>query len=161
MEEVRIRGSRRVAAITLVVGCVGLAAVGAIDLLRKPFTVAVFVVAVLVGGLSLLDRRVKLFLSSAGVRYARWGPSTLPWHEFTSFRWATWRGQPYLQLLVRRPSHLVTTFSPLGKLNYYSSRLLRIPPFSIATIPLEVTPAVLAELIARHLPEAPSSRKRR
>jgi hypothetical protein len=155
MEEVRFRRSRRLSALTLVVGCVVLVALLAIEFLRTPLLIGVCVAAVLVGAITLFDRRVQLSLSQAGVRYSRWGPAVVAWQEFAGFRRATWRGQPFLQLVPRRPSELVASFTPLGKVNHYCYRLLRMPPFGIAVMPLEVHESVLEELTAKFLPEQP------
>ncbi len=157
MEEVRIRRSRRVAAVAATVGVGGLALTLAVDFVRTPLTTALCAVAVVVGVLGMIDRRVKLLLSEDGVRYSEWGSSVIPWLEFSGFRWAAWRGQPYLQLLPRRPSQLVADFSKVGRINHRSRELLRMPRFGIAVSALEVTAPRLAELVARYLPELPAS----
>ena len=155
MEEVRIRRSRAAALATLGIGLACLAALLAIDFLRTPFVVFVVMMAILVGLAALIDRRVKLSFSEAGIRYAGWGPAVVPWDEFAGFRWASWRGQPYLQLFPRRPTELIAGFSAVGKLNHYCAGLVRIPRFSIAANQLEVSDSMLAELMARYLPEQP------
>lgn len=156
MAEVQIRASRRLGAIALAVGALGLIVI-AVDLVRTPvFLLAVG--ALFFSGLGLLlDRRVKLALSKAGIRYSRWGPSIVPWHEFSGYRWATWRQQPYLQLLPRRPTELVAGFSAYGKLNHFCYQVARMPPFSIAVAHLEINDGDLKGLVARYLPEQPAN----
>jgi hypothetical protein len=127
-----------------------------VDFVRTPFTMALCVVAILVGFFGAIDRRVKLGISDGGVYYSEWGPSITPWLEFSGFRWKTWRGHPYLQLVPRRPSDLVVGFSRVGKINHRGQELLRIPRFSIAVNALDVTNDRLEELIARHLPNLPA-----
>lgn len=157
MEEVQVRRSRRVSVLAAVVGVAGLAVTMMVDFVRTPFTMALCVVAILVGLFGAIDRRVKLGISDGGVYNAEWGPSVTPWLEFSGFRWKTWRGQPYLQLVPRRPSDLVVGFSRVGKINHRSQELLRIPRFSIAVNALDVTNDRLEELFARHLPNLPAS----
>lgn len=156
METVRVRRSRGVALATLVVGLAGLAAALAVDFLRKPLVLIVMIVAILVGVTAWVDRRVKLVLSDAGIRYAGWGGAVVPWREFAGYRWTHWRGQPYLQLLPRRPTELVAGFSAMGKLNHSCAGWLRMPRFGIGASGLAVSETVLTELIARHLPEQPA-----
>lgn len=155
MEEVRIRRSRGVALATLAVGSVGLAAVVAVGFLRRPFVVFLVTVAILVGLAALIDRRVKLSFSPAGIRYSGWGAAVIPWEEFAGFRWTRWRGQPYLQLFPRRPTELVAGFSPVGKVNDTFGGWLGMPRFGIASGGLEVSESTLTELAARYLPEQP------
>ncbi len=155
MEEIQIRRSRAAALVTLGVGVAGLAAWLLVDFLRTPFIAFLMVMTLLVGLVALIDRRVKLSFSEAGIRYAGWGPAIVPWDEFAGFRWASWRGQPYLQLFPRRPTELVPAFSAVGKLNHYCAGLVRIPRFSIAANQLEVSDSVLTDLTARYLPEQP------
>lgn len=155
--KIEIRKSRRVATVVLIVGGLGLTAALASDLFRIPLLVAVSGVAVLLGGVSLADRRPMLVLSPDGLRYSRWGRSEVPWYELAGFRWVTWRGQPFLQLMPRRPAELVAGFSPVGKLNHYSGRWVRMPDFSIQVTPLEVVSDTLERLVARYLPRDPAS----
>lgn len=156
MEEVQVRRSRRVSVLAAVVGVAGLAVTMMVDFVRTPFTMALCVVAILVGLFGAIDRRVKLGISDGGVYYSEWGPSVTPWLEFSGFRWKTWRGQPYLQLVPRRPLDLVVGFSRVGKINHRSQELLRIPRFSIAVNALDLSNDRLEELIARHLPNLPA-----
>ena len=155
MEEIQIRRSRAGALVTLGVGVAGLAAWLLVDFLRTPFIAFLMVMTILVGLVALIDRRVKLSFSEAGICYAGWGPAVVPWDEFSGFRWTSWRGQPYLQLFPRRPTELVAGFSAVGKLNHYCAGLVRIPRFSIAANQLEVSDSVLTDLTARYLPEQP------
>lgn len=155
MAEFRFRKSRRVALVALGIGLAGLAAVLAVDLLRKPMVIFVVAVAILAGLAAWLDRRVKLALSEAGIRYSGWGPAVVPWDEFSGYRWTSWRGQPYLQLFPRRPTELVAGFSPVGRLNHACAGWLRMPRFSVAAAGLDAPVAVLNELVARRLPEQP------
>ncbi|MCP4203091.1 MAG: hypothetical protein GY769_14310 [bacterium] len=157
MEEARIRRSSRVAVVAVVAGAAGLAVTLLVDFVRTPITTVLCAVAILVGLFGMIDRRIKLRISAEGLRYEDWGPSTIPWQEFSGYRWATWRGQPYLQLLPRRPTELVAGFSRVGKLNYHSGQWLRIPAFSISANPLDITTARLEALAARNLPELPAS----
>lgn len=157
MEEVQIRKSRRVGVLALAIGVLGLPVVLVLESARRPMFIVVVLALVLSGVFPLVDRRVKLGLSQAGIRYSRWGPSVVPWHEFAGYRWARWRKQPHLQLSPRRPSELVAGFSSYGKLNHLCYRLLRMPQFSIAAIQLEVRDSQLEELVARYLPAEPAS----
>lgn len=156
MAEVQIRASRGLGAFALAIGLLG-AVLIAIGFVRAPVFVLA-VAALFFSGLGLvLDRRVKLAISEEGVRYARWGPSVVPWHEFSGFRRTVWRQQPHLQLVPRRPSELVASFSAYGKLNHSSYRVAGMPPFSIAVTQLDVHDGDLAALVARYLPEEPSA----
>ena len=94
MEEVQIRRSRAGALVTVGVGVAGLAAWLLVDFLRTPFIAFLMAMTILVGLVALIDRRVKLSFSEAGIRYAGWGPAVVPWDEFSGFRWASWRRQP-------------------------------------------------------------------
>ncbi len=156
MAEVQIRASRGLGVLALAVGLLG-AVLVAIGFLRTPvFLLAV--AALLFSGLGLLlDRRVKLAISDEGIRYARWGPAIVPWHEFSGFRRTSWRQQPHLELVPRRPTELVESFSAYGKLNHLSYRLARMPPFSIAVTQLAIHDGELAALLARYLPEEPAA----
>ena len=153
MEEVRIRRSRAAALAALGIGSACSAALLVLDFLRTPFVVFAVVMVFLVGLAALIDRRVQLSFSEAGIRYSGWGPAVVPWNEFTSFGWASWRGLPYLQLFPLRPTELAAGFSAVGKLNHYCAGLLRIPPFSIAASQLDVSDSALTELTARYLLE--------
>ena len=133
-----------------------LAVVLVFESMRRPLLIVVLLALVLSGVLLLVDRRVKLVLSEAGIRYSRWGPSFVPWSEFAGYRWARWRSQPHLQLSPRRPSDLVAGFSPYGKLNHFCYRLLRMPQFSVAASQLEVDDSQLEESVARFLPQEPA-----
>lgn len=157
MEEVRVRRSRKVAVLAALVGLAGLSVTLLVDFVRTPFVTVLCAVAILVGLFGMIDRRVKLRISEEGVRYSEWGPSVVPWLEFSGFRWATWRGQPYLQLLPRRTSELVAGFSKVGRINHRSQELLRIPRFSIAVNALDVKAERLEELVAEYLPQLPAS----
>ncbi|MFQ5528227.1 MAG: hypothetical protein ACE5GX_18485 [Thermoanaerobaculia bacterium] len=155
LEEVRIRSSRRMGVFALGIGGLGLALV-AFGLLQTPLFIFAVGTLIFSGLLLLIDRRVKLVFSEAGIRYARWGPSVVPWHEFAGYRWVQWRHQSQLQLLPRRPSELVDGFSAYGKLNNFCYRLLRLPPFSIAAQQLEALNSELEEFVRRYLPEQPA-----
>jgi len=151
--EICIRNVRRVFVVTLLIGCTGLALAAAVELFRTPYVIVVFIAAALVGAVGVFDHRVKLSLSNAGIRYAQWGPAVVPWYEFSTYRWATWRRYRYLQLVPRRPSQLVEHFSRIGKLNHRLARIVGIPVFSIAVTPLKISEWELAEYISRYLPE--------
>jgi len=153
INEVYIRNSRKVFQVALVAGCIGLVLAGLFELFRAPYAIVAFIVAALVGAIGVFDRRVKLRLSDAGIRYAQWGPADVPWHEFSAYRWVTWRRYPYLQLVSRRPSQLIGRFSRVGRLNHRLARIVGIPVFSIAVTPLEISGMELASHISRHLPE--------
>lgn len=155
MEEVQIRGSRAAALAALSVGVAGLVALLLVEFLRTPLLTFVVLVTLLAGLFALFDRRVKVSFSDAGIRYSGWGRGVVPWHELAGYRWTTWRHQAYLQLFPRRPTELVAGFSPVGKLNHFCARLVRMPPFSIGAYQLEVSAAKLTELTARYLPEQP------
>ena len=155
MEEVQIRKARAVGVLALAFGVLGLGVVLVFESARRPLFIVVVLALVFSGVFPLVDRRVKLGFSEAGIRYSRWGPSVVPWHEFAGYRWAKWRHQPHLQLLPRRPSELVAGFSSYGKLNHFCYRLLRMPQFSIAATQLEVRDSRLEELVARYLPAEP------
>ena len=155
MEEVQIRTSRRLGVFALAAGGFGLAVTLAVEFMRTPLLIMAVLGLIFSAILLLVDRRVKLAFSEAGIRYSRWGPSVVPWREFAGYRWVKWRHQPHLQLLPRRPSELVAGFSLYGKLNRFCYRLLRMPSFSIAATQLEVRDSQLEELVARYLPEQP------
>jgi hypothetical protein len=151
--KIEVRSSRTVGLIAFVIGGLGLALAAVWGPLRTPYPLFVFTIAVLVGAWRLLDRRVRLTVSDGGIRYADWGPTLIPWREFSGYAWTIWRNNPYLQLTPRRPSQLVERFSPLGKLNHHLGRIVGIPGFSIAVTPLEIPGSVLAAHIALFLPE--------
>lgn len=157
MKEVQIRTSKTLALFALATGGLGLAVVLVFESVRRPLVLVVVLALLLSAVLLLLDRRVKLSLSEAGIRYSRWGPAVVPWHEFAGYRWARWRHQPHLQLLPRRPSELVAGFSAYGRLNHLCYRLLRMPQFSVAAAQLEVDDSRLEELVARYLPRDPAA----
>ena len=117
----------------------------AFESFRAPFTLLLFVVVTLVGLTGILDRRVKLTLLGAGIRYARWGPRIVPWGEFSGYRLVTWRRNRYLQLVPRRPSELLDSFSWIGRLNNHCARLIGAPAFSIAVNPLEISEPELVD----------------
>lgn len=148
-----IRGRRRLFLLALAIGCAGLALAAASESFREPFTLFLVAVATLLGLAGLLDRRVKLTLSGAGIRYARWGPRTVSWHEFSGYRLVSWRRNRYLQLLPRRPSQLYHGFSWIGRLNDRCARLIGAPAFAIAVAPLEISEPELVDRAKRHLPE--------
>ncbi len=156
MEEVQIRTSRRLGVFALAASGLGVALVLAVEFMRTPLLIGAVLALMFSAILLLVDRRVKLAFSDAGIRYSSWGPSVVPWHEFAGYRWVKWRHQPQLQLLPRRPSELVAGLSPYGKFNHFCYRLLRMPPFSIAALQLEIHDSRLAELVARYLPEHPA-----
>lgn len=147
--ELRVGGSRAVAAVALALGCLGLALAATTELFRGPYTLLVFVTALLVGVVGLLDRRARLALSPMGIQYLRWGPRIIPWGEFCGYRWRRWRGQPYLQLLPHRPAELRRAFSALGRFELLCARLLHAPVFAIAVVPLGVTNDALEARIAK------------
>ena len=70
-------------------------------------------------------------------------------------RWASWRSQPYLQLLPHRPGELTQTFSILGRFEHICARLLRVPLFAIAVVPLAVTNDALEDGIGRFVDRHP------
>ncbi len=140
-----IRGKRRLFLLALAIGCAGLTLAAAFESFRAPFTLLLIVVVTLVGLTGVLDRRVKLTLSGAGIRYARWGPRIVPWGEFSGYRLVTWRRNRYLQLVPRRPSELLDSFSWIGRLNNHCARLIGAPAFSIAVNPLEISEPELVD----------------
>jgi len=156
MEEVQIRTSRRLGVFSLAASGLGAAVILAVEFMRIPLLIVAVLALMFSAILLLVDRRVKLAFSDAGMRYSRWRPSVVPWHEFAGYRWVKWRHQPHLRLLPRRPSELVAGFSPYGKFNHFCYGLLRMPPFSIAASQLEVHDSRLEELVARYLPEQPA-----
>ena len=156
MDEAQIRGSKGAGWVALAIGIGALAVVSAVDFLRTPVVVLPAIVATLSALALLLDRRVKLSLSPEGIRYSGWSRDRIPWEELSAYRLQRWRGQPYLQLVPRRPSELVGSFSPVGRLNHAAARLLRMPSFSIGISQLEVSESALAERIAVHLPGLPA-----
>ncbi|MDX1503677.1 MAG: hypothetical protein R3325_15065 [Thermoanaerobaculia bacterium] len=141
--------------LTLGVGLGGLLLVALLDFLRTPLVVFAVSVATLVGLFAALDRRVKLAISDAGVRYCEWGRAEIPWHEFSGYRWSRWRSQPHLQLVPRRPTELLATFSAVGRLHHYAGRLAGMPPFALRPSRLAISDAALDELLAAHLPLQP------
>jgi hypothetical protein len=133
----------------LTIGSLGLVLTVATQLFRTPYSILVFAAALLLGAAGLLDRRARLTLSPAGIRYLRWGRSMIPWQEFRGYRWASWRGQPHLQLLPHRPAELTQGFSPLGRFEHFCARLLRAPSFAIAVAPLAATNDALEAAVGR------------
>jgi hypothetical protein len=150
--ELEVRSSRAVGLFALALGGLGLLAAAAWEPLRSPLHLFVFAALTAVGAWRGLDRRVRLRVSAEGIRYADWGPAVIPWHEFSGYAWRTWRGSPYLQLVPRRPSELVATFSPLGRLSHAAARLVRMPAVAIAVTPLHVSARELESAVAGHLP---------
>lgn len=150
--ELAARSSRAVGLVLLAVGGLALALAALWDPLRTPFRLSLVGIVVLLGAWRLLDRRVRLAITPDGIRYADWGPAVVPWQEFSGYTWIRWRQNPYLQLQPRRPSELVATFSPLGRLGHLGARWLRMPPFTIAVTPLDLSQAALEKAVARHLP---------
>lgn len=155
MNRVEIRGNRKGALITLGLGLAGLVLVAVLEPLRTPYVTIAVSLAFLVGLVAALDRRVKLAISDDGVRYAEWGRAVVPWHEFSGYRWTSWRGQPCLELAPRRPSELVAGFSAVGKLNHHAGRLVGMPPFAIRASRLAASDAALTKLVGAHLPHQP------
>ena len=153
VRELQIRGNRRMFLLVLAIGCAGLALAVAFESFRGPFSLFLFVVAALLGLTGVLDRRVKLSLSTAGIRYARWGPRIVPWAEFSGYRLVTWRRNPYLQLVPHRPSELLSRLSWIGRLKNRCARLIRAPNFSIAITPLDISESDLVDYAARFLPK--------
>ncbi len=147
-----VRGLRAVYAFVLALGCGGLALAAAFEDFRTPFMLFVFGVATLLGLVGVLDRRIKLELSSEGIRHARWGPNVIPWTEFSGFRATAWRNNVYLQLVPRHESYVLERFSALGRFNNRCARLIGQPTFSIAVTPLAITHQQLAAALDRHLP---------
>jgi len=150
--ELEARSSRAVGLVLLAIGVLALGLATVWDPLRTPFRLSLVGIVGLLGAWRVLDRRVRLALSPQGIRYADWGPAVVPWEEFSGYVWTRWRQNPYLQLIPRRPSELVATFSPLGRLGHLGARWLRMPRFSIAVTPLGVSQAALDAAVARHLP---------
>lgn len=155
MGELRVGNSRAIMAGALALGALCLLGAALFEPLRGTFKLLLFGVLFLVGLVGCLDRRIKLEITGAGVRYAGFGPAVLPWHEFSGFRWKTWRGSPYLQLTPRRPTEVLHQFSALGKLNHYAARLVGTPVFAIRVAPLAVPPDEVAAHLGAHLPELP------
>jgi hypothetical protein len=150
--ELEARSSRAVGFVLLAVGGLALAVAAVWDPLRTPLRLSLVAIVGLLGAWRLLDRRVRLAITPDGIRYADWGPALVPWQEFSGYAWTRWRQNPYLQLIPRRPSELVATFSALGRLGHLGARWLRMPRFSIAVTPLDVSHAALDEAVSRHLP---------
>ena len=122
---------------------------------RRAYSILVFSTAFLVGAAGLLDRRARLALSPEGIRYLRWGRSVIPWQEFRGYRWTSWRGQPYLQLLPHRPAELTKRLSTLGRFEHFCARLLRAPLFAIAVVPLAASNDALEAGIGRFVEHHP------
>ena len=152
--EFEVQSSRAVAVALFALGAIML--IGALlwRPLRTPRNLLLFATAIGIAVWRALDRRVRLAISADGIRYADWGGAVVPWHEFSGYRWKTWRQNPYLELVPRRPTELLATFSPVGRLNCWAARLVRMPAFAIAVTPLGVTTGDLEAAVARHLPRA-------
>ncbi len=148
---INVYSSRAVAVLVLAIGVICLALAALWEPLRTPYALAVFVVAALVGAWMLFDPRVRLTISDEGIRYADWGPALVPWREFSGYVWTSWRHNPYLQLIPRRPSQLVERFSRVGRFNHHLGRLVGIPSFSIAVTPLEISERELTAHVAQYL----------
>jgi len=146
--------SRRVGLLALALGATALSGGMAWEPLRSPFNLLLFATLALVGAWRALDRRVRLTTSADGIRYADWGHARIPWVEFSGYRWRRWRGNPYLQLVPRRPSELVAGFSAAGRLSHRTARLIRMPVFAIAVAPLQLSETELEGAVARYLPAA-------
>jgi len=156
---IQVHNSRAVGLTALAIGGFGLVLAGVWEPIRSPYPLFAFTVVFFVGVWRILDRKVRLAISDEGIRYADWGPALVPWRELSGYPWKTWRRNPYLQLVPRRPSDLVARFSPVGRLNHWSARLIRMPCFAIAVTPLHVSEGDLEGAVARHLPPAgPTSR---
>lgn len=148
-----IRGKRRLFLLVLTIGCAGLTLAAASESFRGTFTLFLVVVATLLGLTGSLDRRAKLTLSGAGIRYARWGPRIVPWGGFSGYWLVTWRRNRYLQLVPRRPSELLKSFSWIGRLNNRCACLIGAPAFSIAVNTLDFSEPELVDHAKRFLPE--------
>ena len=151
--EVYVRNSSKIFTMILVLGCIGLVLAIPFQLFRSAYLIFVSIAALLLGAVGICDRRIKLTLLDAGVRYAQWGPVVVPWHEFAAYRWTTWRTSSYLQLLPLRSSTLLQECSPVGRLNHRLARIIGAPVFSIAVTALDISSAELAERISHYLPE--------
>lgn len=152
--DLEVRSSRAVGFVALAIGGLGLVLAVLWEPLRGPLPLAVFGVVILVGVWRVLDRRVRLSISPDGVRYADWGPALVPWEEFSGYGWTSWRQNPYLQLIPRRPSELVATFSWLGRFSHLAAGWIRMPRFAIAVTPLDLGEAALDAAVSRYLPRA-------
>jgi hypothetical protein len=152
--EFRIRSSRAVGFVALAIGGAALALAVVWPPLRRPFWLVLFAIAILVGVWRILDRRVRLAISAEGIRYADWGRAVVPWEELSGYAWTSWRQNRYLQVIPRRPTQLVATFSPLGRLAHLFAGWIRMPRFAIAVTPLDIGEAALDAAISRHLPRS-------
>jgi hypothetical protein len=120
---------------------------------RTPYLIIVSGAALLLGVVGIFDRRIKLTVLDDGIRYAQWGSAVIPWQEFSAYRWAAWRRNPYLQLVPLQSIRVLNSFSLLGKLNHRLAGMIGVPEFSIAVTPLAVSEAQLADGISKYLPE--------
>lgn len=155
--EIRVPGLPAVYWVNLFIGCGGLALAAALADFRAPYLLFLFSAVTLFGVVGVFDRRARLTLSPAGIRYARWGPRVVPWHEFTGYRPVRWRGNPYVQLVPHRPGHLRRGFSRLGRLDNRAARLIGAPAFGIAVTPLAISERALEQTIAAYLPREPDA----
>lgn len=137
----------------LLIGVVGLVVSLTLSGTRITALPLVSAVAALLGLVGILDRRIKLELGDAGIRYERWCPEVILWSEFSGFRCVNSRSNSYLQLMPVRPAQLRERFTLSGKLNQRLAGLIGVPTFSIAITPLDITEEKLATVFAGHLTE--------
>jgi len=152
--ELQVRSSRAVGFVALAIGGAGLVLAALWEPLRGPFPLAVFGVAMLVGVWRVLDRWVRFAISADGIRYGDWGSALVPWEEFSGYTWTSWRQNRYLQLIPRRPTELVATFSLTGRLGHHGAGWVRMPRFAIAVTPLDIGEAELEKAVGQHLPRS-------
>ena len=94
-------------------------------------------VAIPCGGWLVLDRRVKLRIDSVGIRYSRWGDTTLQWSELAGVEIRTFRGAPFIHVLPEPSAGLRTRLPLLWRLAGAISKLGRADEFSISGAGLE------------------------
>ncbi len=111
-----------------------------------------------VGLVHILDRRIIVVVSAAGIRYAVWGRDCVPWEEFSGFRVVSSRLATVLQLVPKDPEVLLRRLSAFGRINDWTQRLFpQQPRFGI---PIHHLAGPKDEVMARlrlQLPELPAA----
>jgi hypothetical protein len=151
---IQVRNSRAVFKIVLLIGILGLAISYAIWGSRISALPIVSAVAAIVGLVGVLDRRIKLELGDAGIRYERWCSDVILWNEFSAFRHVSKGPNIHVQLVPVRPQDLLERFSLAGKLNQRLAGLTGAPAFSISVTGLDIEEKNLVDAISKYLAES-------
>jgi hypothetical protein len=136
----------------LVIGLVAFGSDLALYLFGPRYFPAVFFIALLLigAGLRVLDRRVKLRISSEGGFYAPWGAHSLPWGEFDGFTVFQHRGFRFVEARPRYPDLFRTRLSAFQRLSAWLNRRFGRPAFFINPNQLDATPEQIVSAINGH-----------